>query len=110
MPPREEDEEEFAHDVGIGDVEVVFRLGDGEPFVYVLVEVLLSCVHGGFADLKGHLGRWVVHEGTHTELVETAAAHAVRRLYVALRRRRLLVGVAIAVHLRLLLLSCGRRW
>ena len=78
MPPREENEEEFAHDVGVGDVEVVFCLRDREPFVYILVEVLLPCVHSGFADLEGHLGGWVVDEVAHAELPEAAAAHTFR--------------------------------
>ena len=110
MPPGKENEEEFAHNIGVGNVKVVFCLRDGEPFVYILVEVLLSGIHGGFADLEGHLRGWVVDEVAHAELIETAAAHTVRRLYVALRGRRLLVGVAIAIYLRLLLLSCRWRW
>lgn len=101
MSPGEEHQEQFSHDVGVGDVEVVFQCRHRYVAAYALVDVFLACCYGVLAYLEAHLRRGVVDEAT--ELAgEVWAAHVPGR-------RGLLVWIAIAVNLWLRLLG-GRWW
>lgn len=91
MPPREEDQENLAQDVGGRDVEVVFQSWDGYVSIYLrlmlanahrsvdginytLFHILLTGHHGFLANLEAHLGRLIVHEAAESrrELTSTA--------------------------------------
>ena len=87
MSPGEEDDEEFGEDVAVGDVEVVFEGGHVDIAVeldltvrqssyyeevmvktYILLDILLSCIHGTLANLKAHLSSGVVHEASKSRM------------------------------------------
>lgn len=62
MAPGEKDKEEFVEDIAIGDIKVVFEIGDVDPSIEVLLHVLLASVQSRLAHLEAHLGGRVCHK------------------------------------------------
>ena len=74
VPPGEQDEENFADDVGIGNIEVMFQCRHRNVSVDILVKIILPGLHSVLTNLESHLSGRIVDETTKV-LRESIAPH-----------------------------------